>query len=78
MSVPDWLGHCLCCCAVIRPGAHLLETSDHPVSEIGLVLGFSSAGYFSQRFKKAVGVTPQEYHRTVRVQLSVDRETAIT
>ena len=55
----------------ITESKRLLETSDYPVSEVGLVMGFSSASYFSQRFKKAVGVTPQEYRRAIRTQLAV-------
>lgn len=60
----------------ITESKRLLETSDHPVSEVGLVLGFSSASYFSQRFKKAVGVTPQEYRRMIRTQLAVNQTAA--
>ena len=45
---------------------HLLENSSDSVSQVGLRLGFSSPSYFSQRFKKAVGITPLEYRRAVR------------
>ena len=47
---------------------HLLENSNESVNQVGLRLGFSSPSYFSQRFKKAVGVTPLEYRRMVRSQ----------
>ena len=52
----------------IAESKHLLENSDDSVSQVGLRLGFSSPSYFSQRFKKAVGITPLEYRRAVRSQ----------
>ena len=52
----------------IAESKHLLENSNDSVSQVGLRLGFSSPSYFSQRFKKAVGITPLEYRRAVRSQ----------
>ena len=52
----------------IAESKHLLENSNDSVSQVGLRLGFSSPSYFSQRFKKAVGITPMEYRRAVRSQ----------
>lgn len=53
----------------IAESKYLLETSNDSVAQIGLSLGFSSPSYFSQRFKKAVGLTPLDYRRSVRAQL---------
>lgn len=50
---------------------HLLENSDDSVSQLSQRLGFSSPSYFSQRFKKAVGITPLEYRRAVRSQTAI-------
>ena len=52
----------------IAESKHLLENSNNSVSQVSLRLGFSSPSYFSQRFKKAVGITPLEYRRAVRSQ----------
>ena len=52
----------------ISESKHLLENSSDSVSQLSLRLGFSSPSYFSQRFKKAVGITPLEYRRAVRSQ----------
>ena len=50
----------------IAEGKHLLENSNYSVSQISLSLGFSSPSYFTQRFKKAVGLSPLEYRWSVR------------
>ncbi len=50
----------------ITESRRLLETSDHSIAEISLSLGFSCPSYFSQRFKKAVGMSPLEYRRNAR------------
>ncbi len=55
----------------IAESKHLLENSDHSVSQISRVLGFSSPSYFSQRFKKAVGMSPLEYRKLVQSSPSV-------
>lgn len=39
----------------------LLDTAVYPVSEVAIRCGFDSISYFSQRFKKAYGVSPTEY-----------------
>lgn len=49
----------------IAASRRLLELGGYSVSQVSSMTGFSSASYFSQRFKKAMGVTPQEYGRDV-------------
>ena len=49
----------------ITASRRLLELGGYSVSQVSSMTGFSSASYFSQRFKKAMGVTPQEYGRDV-------------
>lgn len=41
----------------------LLVTTEQPVSEIALRLGFHSASHFSGFFKKATGVTPAQFRK---------------
>ena len=52
----------------ITESKHLLENSNHSVSQISRCLGFSSPSYFSQRFKKVVGMAPLEYRKAVQAQ----------
>jgi AraC family transcriptional regulator len=44
----------------------LLARSDVPVTQIGLDVGFDSAGAFSGAFRRRVGVSPQAYRRQRR------------
>lgn len=41
----------------------LLRETDMSMSQIARVLGFSSASYFSQSFRRAEGMTPAEYRK---------------
>ncbi len=50
----------------IAESKHLLENTNHSLSQIGEMLGFSSLSYFSQCFRKAEGISPNEYRRQVR------------
>ena len=52
----------------IAESKHLLENSDHSVSQISRFMGFSSPSYFSQRFKKAVGMSPLDYRKAVQAR----------
>lgn len=47
----------------IEESRYLLQETDHSLSQIARLLGFSSASYFSQSFRRAEGVTPMEYRR---------------
>lgn len=41
----------------------LLQETDMSMSQIARVLGFSSASYFSQSFRRSEGMTPAEYRK---------------
>jgi AraC family transcriptional regulator len=43
----------------------LLASPDKSVTEIAIAVGFSSASSFNGTFRKATGMTPSEYRRTV-------------
>jgi AraC family transcriptional regulator len=43
----------------------LLEKRRHSVTQIGLTLGFSETSSFTAAFRKATGLTPSGYHRSV-------------
>ncbi len=45
----------------------LLAGTDHSLSQISHMLGFSSPSYFSQRFKKAAGISPMEYRKSEKI-----------
>ena len=50
----------------IRESKFLLAETDHTLSHIAQVLGFSSASYFSQCFRRVEGVSPKEYRQHSR------------
>lgn len=50
----------------IEESRFLLSETDHSLSQIAQILGFSSLSYFSQCFRKAEGVSPMEYRKRVR------------
>ena len=41
--------------------AELLQTGEYSVTDAALLAGFNDTAYFSREFKKAHGLTPQEY-----------------
>lgn len=47
----------------IQAGKRLLIETDLSLSQISGILGFSSASYFSQSFRKAEGISPVEYRK---------------
>jgi AraC-like DNA-binding protein len=51
----------------IREGKRLLAETDLSLSQIANILGFSSASYFSQSFRKSEGISPIEF-RKMRVR----------
>lgn len=50
----------------IRESRFLLSETDHSLSQIAQILGFSSLSYFSQSFRRAEGVSPLEYRKQHR------------
>lgn len=48
----------------IQESRFLLSNSDHSLSQIARILGFSSPSYFSQSFRRAEGMSPMEYRRS--------------
>lgn len=50
----------------IRESKILLAGTDHSLTRISGLVGFSSPSYFSQSFRRLEGMSPIEYRRTVR------------
>ncbi len=50
----------------IQESRHLLDNTDHSLSQISHMLGFSSPSYFSQSFRKLEGISPMEYRKRCR------------
>ena len=50
----------------IQESRFLLRETDHTLSQIAEILGFSSLSYFSQCFRRAEGMSPLEYRRMNR------------
>ncbi|WP_294551382.1 helix-turn-helix domain-containing protein [uncultured Pseudoflavonifractor sp.] len=54
----------------IAESKHLLGETDHSLSQIAHMLGFSSPSYFSQSFRKLEGISPMEYRKQSKQQRS--------
>ncbi len=50
----------------IEESRFLLRETDHSISQIAQILGFSSLSYFSQSFRRLEGVSPVEYRKNRR------------
>lgn len=50
----------------LQESRYLLQATDHSMSQIAQIVGFSSPCYFSQVFHKAMGMSPREYRNTYR------------
>ena len=48
----------------IKESRYLLRETDMSLSQIARVLGFSSASYFSQSFRRSEGISPLEYRNS--------------
>lgn len=54
----------------IEESKYLLGNTGHSLAQISELMGFSSPSYFSQCFRKAEGISPNEYRRQVRGRVS--------
>ena len=50
----------------LEESRYLLRQTDITLSQIAQILGFSSASYFSQSFRRAEGMTPMEYRKSAK------------
>lgn len=50
----------------IQESRYLLTDTDHTLSQIAHILGFSSLSYFSQSFRRLEGMSPMEYRKQYR------------
>ncbi|WJH37522.1 AraC family transcriptional regulator [Paenibacillus aurantius] len=54
----------------IQKAKVLIREEDYNLTEISELLGYSSVHYFSRHFKKATGMTPSEYAKSLRAGFS--------
>lgn len=47
----------------VSESKYLLLDTNYSLSEIAAIVGFSSASYFSQSFKRVAGITPNDYRK---------------
>ncbi len=45
----------------LKKAKHLLSSSEHTISEVAHLVGYSSGSYFSTAFKNQFGMTPSEF-----------------
>jgi len=50
----------------IKESRYLLTDTDHSLSQISHMLGFSSPSYFSQSFRRLEGMSPMEFRKSSR------------
>ena len=53
----------------IDEAKHLLGTTNYPISKIATLVGFSSQSYFSQVFRKALNMSPNEYRKSADLEM---------
>ena len=56
----------------IEESRYLLADTNHSLSQISHMLGFSSPSYFSQSFRKLEGISPMEYRKRQRAAREED------
>ena len=52
----------------VERAKELLETTDHPVSEVSFQVGYRDYNYFIKVFKKEMGLTPSKYRKDKSVE----------
>lgn len=52
----------------IQESQYLLKNTDYSLAQISHLLGFSSPSYFSQRFRRAQGISPAAYRKQILQQ----------
>lgn len=55
----------------IEESKYLLSDTDHSLSQISHMLGFSSPSYFSQSFRRLEGISPMEFRRSSRSRAGI-------
>lgn len=48
-----------------------LSTTDFPISNIAMNVGFNDSTYFTKKFKEVTGLTPKHYRQTYQGQIAV-------
>ena len=65
MSVSEYIRLCR-----MKKAAELLSSNQYRINEVAYIVGFSSGSYFAANFQKQFGVTPSEFKRQLKDELS--------
>lgn len=57
----------------VEEAKQLLKNDDYTMSMVSRILGFSSPSYFSQIFKKSIGMTPNQYRQFTQEENNADK-----
>ncbi|WP_310601904.1 response regulator transcription factor [Anaerosporobacter sp.] len=55
----------------INRARELIQTSDQPIKQVGIMVGYKDPNYFSRIFRNVVGVSPSEFRDEVKNRLSI-------
>lgn len=58
----------------LEKAAELLKTTDMSISEIAMIVGYSSIQYFTRQFKTGMGITPVQYRLSEKSVSSITNE----
>ena len=58
----------------MKKAVHLLQTTDQTILSIAEAAGYESQHYFSTAFKKAVGISPNQYRKNNRYRAALGRK----
>lgn len=58
----------------LEKAAELLRSTDMPISEIAMIVGYSSIQYFTRQFKSGLGTTPVQYRLAEKSGSSITNE----
>ncbi|WP_455714609.1 helix-turn-helix domain-containing protein [Anaerosporobacter sp.] len=54
----------------ITRAKEIIQTSDQPIKQVGIMVGYKDPNYFSRIFRSVVGISPSDFRKNVKTRLS--------